>query len=249
MITAIKIIFLLGLLILIHETGHYAVARLCNIQVNEFSLGFGPKIWSKTKNETIYELRLIPLGGFVNLEGEQELSGERSFKNASVLKRIAILSAGALVNIIFGMVLFFIVIAIKYYIAIDNNLILALKYGMVATIELFLTSVQGIISLFGGKLTLNDMTGPVGISSIVSQTNGIIEFLYIVSVISVSLGITNLLPIIPLDGGKIILVLIEAIRKKPFKDETEAKINSIGFALLLIFSIMVTCNDITRLIQ
>ena len=65
LITAIKIVFLLGFLIFIHEFGHYTVAKLCKVRVNEFSIGFGPKIFSKNKNETEYEIRLIPLGGYV----------------------------------------------------------------------------------------------------------------------------------------------------------------------------------------
>ena len=63
-ITIIKIVFILGFLVLIHETGHFIVARLCKIKVNEFSIGFGPQIWSKQTNKTKYSLRLIPLRWF-----------------------------------------------------------------------------------------------------------------------------------------------------------------------------------------
>ena len=66
-ITILKIIFLLGFLILIHEGGHFLVAKLCKIKVNEFAIGFGPKVWEKERKETKYTLRLIPLGGFVNI--------------------------------------------------------------------------------------------------------------------------------------------------------------------------------------
>ena len=104
-ISTIKIIFLLGFLIFIHEGGHFLVAKLCKVKVNEFAIGFGPVIWKKQGVETKYALRLIPLGGFVSMEGEDEESeSERSFDKASVLKRIAIVSAGAIVNIIFVIV-------------------------------------------------------------------------------------------------------------------------------------------------
>ena len=104
-INAIKIIFLLGFLIGIHETGHFLVAKLCKVRVNEFAIGFGPTIWTKQGKETKYALRLIPLGGFVSMEGEEESSDkEGSFSKAPVYKRIAIVSAGALVNIIFGII-------------------------------------------------------------------------------------------------------------------------------------------------
>ena len=74
LISAIKIIFLLGFLIGIHETGHFLMAKLCKVKVNEFAIGFGPVIWKRQGKETKYELRLIPLGGFVNMEGEEEHS-------------------------------------------------------------------------------------------------------------------------------------------------------------------------------
>ena len=102
-INAVKIIFLLGFLILIHEGGHFLVARLCKVKVNEFAIGFGPIIFTKEKGETKYALRLIPLGGFVSMEGEEERSEkEGSFSQASIPKRIAIVAAGGLVNIIFN---------------------------------------------------------------------------------------------------------------------------------------------------
>lgn len=107
-ITALKIIFVLGFLILIHEAGHFFVARLCKVTVNEFSIGFGPIIWKKQAKQTKYTLRLIPLGGFVNLEGEEERSeNEGSFSKASIPRRMAIIVAGGLVNIIFALVVYF----------------------------------------------------------------------------------------------------------------------------------------------
>ena len=72
-ITALKIIFLLGFLIIIHEGGHFIGAKICKIKVNEFAIGFGPKLFAKRIKETKYELRLIPFGGFVNLEGEKSI--------------------------------------------------------------------------------------------------------------------------------------------------------------------------------
>ena len=90
-LSAIKIIFLLGFLIFIHEGGHFITAKLCNIKVNQFAIGFGPEIISKEKGETKYALRAIPLGGFVSMEGEEESSSdERAFNKASILKRILI---------------------------------------------------------------------------------------------------------------------------------------------------------------
>ena len=112
LIVAIKIIVLLGFLILIHELGHFTVAKLCKVRVNEFAIGFGPIIWKKQCKETKYALRLIPLGGFVSMEGEDEESNkEGSFSKASIPKRMAIVVAGATVNIIFAIIVYFILVS------------------------------------------------------------------------------------------------------------------------------------------
>ena len=92
------------------------------------------------------------------------------------------------------------------------------------------------------------MTGPVGISNAVAKTTSIVDFLYLLSVISVSLGVTNLLPIPALDGGKLVFIIIEAIRRKKIKQEIEIKIQLIGFSFLMALAILVTYKDIVRLL-
>lgn len=94
---------------------------------------------------------------------------------------------------------------------------------------------------------MDDLTGPVGIGTIVSQTSGLADFLYLLSVVSLSLGITNLLPIPPLDGGKLLIYIIEWIKRKPLKEENSLKIQMLGFAFIVGLSIVVMWNDITRL--
>jgi len=91
------------------------------------------------------------------------------------------------------------------------------------------------------------MMGPVGISEVVAKTNGISEFLQMMALISISLGITNLLPIPALDGGKILILIIETIRRKPMKQETEIGIQMLGFAILIGLSLIITYNDILRI--
>lgn len=250
MITTIKIIILLGFLIFIHEAGHFCVAKLCKVSVKEFSIGFGPKIISKLKNGTNYEIRLIPLGGFVNLEGEEELSDkEGSFSKASTGKKIAIIMAGAIVNIVFGLIAFFILILCRYK-AIENAAFSeSFMYAVKSSCGLIVETLKGILQLFTFKLSINDFTGPIGISQMVSQTSSLIEFIYLLSVISISLGVTNLLPIIPLDGGKVVIYIIEAIRKKPVSEKTQEAIASVGLFIILSLSLIVTFNDIMRLIH
>ena len=111
-IALIKIVFILGFLVLIHEGGHFLIAKLCKIRVNEFAIGFGPTIWKNQGKETKYALRLIPLGGFVDMLGEEERSEEEgSFSKASIPKRIAVVAAGGLVNIIFALIVYFILMS------------------------------------------------------------------------------------------------------------------------------------------
>ena len=239
-ITAIKIIVILGFLVLIHETGHFAIARLCKIKVKEFAIGFGPVIWKKETKNTKYEIRLIPLGGFVNMLGEEEQSDEEgSFSKASIPKRIAIVAAGGLVNIIFAILLYIVLIWI-----ITGNFITALGSSSNLVFAMF----DSIKLLFTGGVTVDDLMGPIGISQVVAQTSGIIDFLYIMSIISISLGFTNLLPFPPLDGGKILIYIIEAIRRKPLKEDFELKLQLIGFMLLITLSIYVAFNDVGRII-
>ena len=252
-VSAIKIIFLLGFLIFIHEGGHFLVAKLCKVKVNDFSIGFGPIIWKKQTTETKYALRLIPLGGFVNMEGEAEESDdEKSFSKASILKRIAIVIAGPLVNIFFGLIVYFILISIMVGIYSNgeisgfSNQIL---YGLNETGKFALSMGESIKQLFSGKVNADQMMGPVGISSVVASTSKMVDYIYILSVISVSLGVTNLLPIPALDGGKILLLLIEGVRRKPLKQETEIQIQLIGFSILMALSIYITFNDVTRIIK
>lgn len=238
LINAIKIVFLLGFLVLIHESGHFFVAKLCKVKVNEFAIGFGPRILKKQGKETLYALRLIPLGGFVSMEGEEEHSDkEGSFSKASIPKRIAIVAAGGLVNIIFAIITFWCLSAV--YVGIVNAFY-NVGYYLKAVFE-------GVVHIFTGKVTVDQMMGPVGISNVVAKTSDIADYIYILSVISLSLGVTNLLPFPPLDGGKIVLLIIEGIRKKPFSQKFEVAIQSVGFILLITLSIFVTYNDILRL--
>lgn len=239
-VSAIKIIFLLGFLVLIHETGHFLVAKLCKVKVIEFAIGFGPTIWKKQGKQTKYALRLIPLGGFVNMMGEEERSDEEgSFSKASVPKRIAIVIAGGLVNIIFAIILYIIIVSIM-----TGSIQTAFTY----TGDFIFSMVESIKLLFTGKVTADQLMGPVGISEVVAKTTGAIDFFYLMALVSMSLGVTNLLPFPPLDGGKVLFLIIEAIRKKPLSEDLEIKIQMLGFLLLITLSIYVTYHDVTRIL-
>ena len=237
LINALKIIYLLGFLILIHEGGHCIVAKLCKVKVNEFAIGFGKVIWQKQGKETKYSLRMIPLGGFCSMEGEEEASdSEGSFSKASVWKRIAIVVAGAAVNIIFGIIVYFILVStvgLQFADPTKDTFLNRIYYGGQRTGAFIGSIFESIKMLFTGGVKTDQMVGIVGISEVVVQTSKLVDYIYLLSVISVSLGVTNLLPIPALDGGKILVLLIEIIRRKPMKVETEAKIQLIGFSILI----------------
>ena len=103
LITTISAIFVFGLVIFIHEFGHFMTAKKNGITVNEFAIGMGPALWSKQGSETLYSIRMLPIGGYCAMEGEDEDSDNPgSFSKASVSARLAVVAAGARNNIILG---------------------------------------------------------------------------------------------------------------------------------------------------
>lgn len=119
--------------------------------------------------------------------------------------------------------------------------------GVIETKEFVFSIFDNLKQLFTGNVGIDQMMGPVGISEVVAKTNGFREFFEMMALISLSLGVTNLLPIPALDGGKILILLIEAIRRKPLKQETEINIQLLGFAILIGIFLIVTYNDILRI--
>lgn len=111
-VTVLLTIIMFGILIFVHEFGHFITAKLFKVKVNEFALGMGPKIFSFGKKETQYSLRALPIGGYVSMEGENEESADpRAFRNQKVWKRIIICSAGVFMNFLLGFLIATILIA------------------------------------------------------------------------------------------------------------------------------------------
>lgn len=140
----------------------------------------------------------------------------------------------------------------EYYIGVNMKLapetfLNRCFYGMMETKDFVFSMVDNVKQLFTGKVGVDQMVGPIGIGEVVSKTNGIKEFIYLMALISISLGVTNLLPIPALDGGKILILLIEAVRGKPMKQENEINIQLLGFSILIALTIYVSYNDIVRL--
>lgn len=331
-INAFKIIFLLGFLIFIHEGGHFLAARLFKVKVEEFSIGFGPKIFSKKGKETNYSISLIPFGGYVKMIGEEERSEEEgSFSKAKLSHRIMIVAAGAFVNIVFAIIVFFFLSISSGYnisttvsgmipeaeenlsqkieigdkilkindkkIRLKSDIVEALEnsdgsnvdvvvernneeiklsvtpteysegvyvlgiqvalidatfgeriyYAFWETVNFVESMFESVKLLFTGNVKIEQMTGPIGISEIVVKSTGIYNFIYLLCLVSLSLGVTNLLPIPALDGGRILIFIIEGIRGKALKEEIELGIQSAGFLLLILLSLYISYKDILRI--
>lgn len=122
-----------------------------------------------------------------------------------------------------------------------------LYYGFWETVNFVESMFESVKLLFTGNIKIDQMTGPIGISEIVVKSDGIYNFIYLLCLISLSLGVTNLLPIPALDGGRIVLLIIEGIRGKALKEEIELGIQSAGFLLLILLSLYVSYKDILRI--
>ncbi len=340
-----------GLIVTVHEFGHFICAKLSGIKVLEFSIGMGPKLVQKQIGETIYSLRILPVGGFCAMEGEDSSGDDpRSFRNAKLWKRMIVLAAGAIMNFILGFVMVFIMscmfenipttqirgfsgvlnddgtktyyaesyktglrhddIILKIdgtsiYSILDLNYIFAssktnthdlvvkrdgkklklndvtfhdettgdtLDFGLVTKDKNFLTvmdcsgdiflSMGHIVGLslkqmLTGKLNKEEVSGPVGVVTAINESteqaestgDAIFNLVYMTALITINLGIFNLLPIPGLDGGRLIFCFIELIRRKPVKPEHEGYVHLAGMALLFGLMIFATFNDVMRLIH
>lgn len=126
----------------------------------------------------------------------------------------------------------------------ENNFSNKVYYSTLGTGKFLSSAVDSVKMIFTGKVGVDQLTGPIGIGKVVSQAEKIQDFIELLILISLSLGVTNLLPFPPLDGGKIVLVLIEVIRRKPLKENIEVGIQMVGFGLMIILSIFVAYSDI-----
>ncbi|WP_069649572.1 RIP metalloprotease RseP [Caloranaerobacter ferrireducens] len=121
MLTAVAAILVFFLVVIFHEFGHFIVAKMVDIKVHEFSIGMGPRLASIKKGETEYSIRILPIGGYVRMEGEDEVSNDlRSFNNKSILSRAAVLFAGAFMNFVLAVLVFSI---IAYVIGMPTTII------------------------------------------------------------------------------------------------------------------------------
>lgn len=331
-------VLVFGVLIFIHEFGHFFTARLCGVKIHEFAIGMGPTLFSRTskKSGTKYGLRLLPIGGFVSMEGEDEASEDAAaFCNKSVPKRMIIVAAGAVMNLLLGFLMMMLLVfsqanlasntiaafqenamsseklcvndeilkientsvhigdeavyeimnrgyepiditvrrngevmviedvsfgtfeesgavfgnADFYVYSVEKSIPNLLKHAFfrsTSTVKMVIDSLVGMVT---GRFGMEAVSGPVGVAEVVGDAAraGYLQFLYIVAVLSINLGVFNLIPFPALDGGRFLFLIIEGIRRKPVNKNVEAYINGIGILILFALMIFITCKDILQL--
>lgn len=357
LLTGLASLLVFGGVILVHELGHFMAARHCGIVVEEFSIGFGPCLWSKTKNGTTYSLRLFPLGGY-NLFSRPEEDSDDSddekprskkprktalfplavcgqrFEDATAWQRFFVTLCGAMMNFLLGIAVLVVLVVSQGRIGsttvadfgADSKSAAALQVGDVilqvdgtptrtvytlsaafdgteathtikvlrggevltlpavtvaptrdadgnieygtdfrvasqplrirsvaaATGELFRyysgAILGGFWELMTGKVGMDQLSGPVGTVSAVRQAvkYGWRDVLSLMALLTINVGIFNLLPIPALDGCKLLFLLWEALTGHPVPDNVQGFVNTAGMVALMWLMILVTMHDITR---
>ncbi|MFP4020232.1 MAG: RIP metalloprotease RseP [Halanaerobium sp.] len=352
-LTIVSFIIVLGILVFIHEFGHYITAKKSDIMVSEFALGFGPKLLSKKVGETVYSIRAIPLGGFCNMVGEfpaddsmsekelevydQAKENGRLFNQKSTFKRLAVILMGPIMNFLLAVLIFILAFAvfgvptstteeavlgevipeqpaaeaglrandrileingqeinsweemsglirenadqeitIRYQrqdeentinltpvlseesdrgvigiypqlIREDVSVFRAFSLGIEQSYQVFTMTIMGFVQMFR-ESSAEDIGGPIMIASIIGQAArvGILNVLNWTAIISINLGIINLLPFPALDGGRILFIFIEMIRGKAVDPRKESYVHMIGFAILMFLMLFIIYNDLMR---
>ncbi|MCP3851527.1 MAG: RIP metalloprotease RseP [Gammaproteobacteria bacterium] len=356
--SAFSFILVLGVLIFVHELGHFLFAKLFGVKVLKFSLGFGNKVISRKWGETEYLISAFPLGGYVKMYGEH--TGDdvdpsleaRSFAHKSVWQRFGIVFGGPLFNILFAIFLFFAIFSFSGLPeAVDNtiigevtensaaqkaglqkgDIILAIndqetfswrdvsslikesggnsialeieregeplnisaqpekqkaknlfgeevgevrymlgivrsddkivyekvpfveagRAALIQTWNLSYLTIMGIVKMIQRVIPASELGGPIRIAEIAGQQMeaGWMNLMYFMGLLSINLGILNLLPVPVLDGGHLIFLSLEAVRRKPLSDKTMEISQKTGIALLGTLMVFVFYNDIARVVQ
>jgi len=334
--TYVLVIIVISVIILVHELGHFFLARRARVKVERFGIGMGPKIFSFKKGETEYCLCAIPIGGFCQLKGEDEASSDPdSFDSKSPFQKFLIAFSGPFANILLSFIILIFTFSLlgnpfiwqikkiepespaekagfmirDELVGVEGNIsnnwniirnaisqnpsrkmVINIKRGekrldisvtpklskdkvgligvevrpseerksfIEATklsLEMNYSFLKDFITflgmLFTGRVSSVAVAGPVGIVKMAAGTVSVgwSYFFFFMALLSINLGLINLFPFPPLDGGRIVFSAIEGVSRKKVNKNTEVTINTIGFMLLIALIIFVTWNDITRII-
>ena len=331
-------VVMLGLIIFVHELGHFLTAKLFKMPVSEFSIGMGPQVFSVDTKNTAYSFRAIPIGGYVNIEGMEIGSEvENGFSSKPTYQRFIVLFAGVFMNFLMAFILLFAIAKINGRIEYDTNAIIgglvkgganeqilkvddkileldgkkinvwtdiskitkasqnkeeisalierngkeenitlkltkdeennrivlgispkykkidlstteSLDFAKNSFNSIFTDTLKGFFTLFSGKASLKEISGPVGIFKVVGEVSkfGWVSIISLCVVLSINIGVLNLLPIPALDGGRILFILLELFGIKVNK-KWEEKLHKGGMILLLFFILMISVNDVWKL--
>lgn len=351
-LTIILFIFILGLLVFVHELGHFTAAKKLGVRVDEFAFGFKPRLWSMKRGETTYAINAIPLGGYCAMYGEEKDKGDRSFMGRPRWARVIILVAGVIMNFLLAWLIFMIILISGFeplvpgmiggrgikvvepvkivqveknspaqkvglkkndkILSVDNQRVgsslevvtkIYDKNGQAANLELDRNGKvmnfditprknppEGSgpigIELTGGKIgavwykaplvavdqvgrltgltvktfgsfvqklfvkreVSKDVSGMVGVgfATDVVRRLGVTYVLQFIALISLSLGVMNLLPVVPLDGGHVFVTAVEAIRKKRLSEMQVQWLGMVGLLFILLLVAVTTYSDVTR---
>ncbi len=344
--TLIYFVLVLGIIVLIHEFGHFFFAKRAGIYVYEFSIGMGPRIfkWTRKGDETEYSIRLIPIGGFVQMAGEEieddpDVPKEKKFSVKTFGQKFMTVIAGIMNNFLLALFLLFLyalfngapqnkaiigeiskdsaaatsslkegdrvltvngkkadtydIFALELQVHAGKEIIMEVdrngevqkvkmkakkvkengnevyRYGFKINDEVktgFFVSISYAFSKFfslihqmgltlyylvTGSLGLKSFSGPIGIYNIVGEasSSGFWSLVSLTALLSVNVGFINLLPLPAFDGGRLLFIIIEKISGRKVDPKLENTIHSIGFFLLMALMLLITYNDIIRLIK
>ena len=261
LVTVIAVIVFFVILIVPHEFGHFITAKALGVKVNEFAFGMGPAILQKQGKETLYSVRIFPIGGYCALEGENEDTGDpRAFNSKPGWVKIIILSAGVIMNVITAFVIMFGMFTVVRFMHMDGLpegigplqiIVQSAADGAVSVGRMGMLIIDSLKMLFTGGATMDDISGPVGIVNAVNESasQGVLYYLVLTAIMCVNLAVINILPLPALDGGRILFVIIRKLTGKMISDELESRIHMIGMAMLLALIVMITFKDVGTLMK
>ncbi len=233
--------------IIVHEFGHYLAAKKLGVKVYEFSVGFpfSPRIATLFRHrETEFTVRLLPLGGFVSFSEDGDADPSRFLKTER-WKRAVISSAGPAFNLAFAFIILTPVFLLGKGLPVYDSLALSASSIVGGFSGLF----NILASFASGTGSISQLSGPIGIAHIAGKAAeaGFFDLLYFTGMLSLSLALFNLLPLPALDGGHLVILLIESIKRRTMTEKAYQVIGAVGICFFLILTAVVSYKDVLKI--